>query len=288
MIDEAILVIDTGTRPGFVAVWAPEQRLAYREFSHARRQGEEIADCIRATLRESGFGAPTTALPALRAIAVATGPGSFSSVRIGLGAAKSLAETAGTPLVGVSLLDAASLAAPHGACLVTLPASRGEWYFAFYGEDGRISGVPSVSSLQRIMQVEQFRAVKGWIQVVEPANAPHGGLGSSPFGPGSSPSGLGAPVGQADLTLVEGIGIPTLGDHPSPNGDPPFSLMDSPQLAEMLVREAWRRIHSTSLDDPLSLDALYVRRDDADGAWTDPKADLSRITAAPFPAGFPR
>ena len=72
-------------------------------------------------------------------VAVATGPGSFTGLRVAIAAAQGIARGAGAALVGISTLDV--LAYPHAhskqrTCAI-LPAGRTEWYAAFYQERNR-------------------------------------------------------------------------------------------------------------------------------------------------------
>ncbi len=68
--------------------------------------------------------------------AAATGPGSFTGIRIGLSAAKALSEAHGRPLVGVSSLRAVAYAAtgarPEAIRVPVLDARRGELFAGFY------------------------------------------------------------------------------------------------------------------------------------------------------------
>jgi tRNA threonylcarbamoyladenosine biosynthesis protein TsaB len=63
------------------------------------------------------------------AFAVATGPGSFTGLRVGLAAVKGLAHTLGRPAIGVTSLDATALAADFaGRVVAMIDAGRGEVY----------------------------------------------------------------------------------------------------------------------------------------------------------------
>src|SRR5208283_5274632 len=69
----------------------------------------------------------------LGAFAVATGPGSFTGLRVGLAAIKALAEALQRPIVAISLLEAvACSSAARGRVLAALDAGRGDVYAGDY------------------------------------------------------------------------------------------------------------------------------------------------------------
>ena len=74
----------------------------------------------------------------IKGIAVASGPGSYSGLRGGLAAAKSLAQTLEVPLVGVSTLEAIAynLVDIEGTMAVILDARADEYNFALFGASG--------------------------------------------------------------------------------------------------------------------------------------------------------
>ncbi len=265
-----ILVIDTAMRPGFVGVWDGERWSSRQDFSDARRQGEEIFALIGDVLAETVPDSNSWALSGVGAVAVATGPGSFSGVRIGLSAAKSIAETTGLPLVGVSLLDAAANTQPGKVRLVTMPASRGDVYFALYQRNGTLIGAPGTARLSSIVLPSGEDRPQVWI---------HAGESSSELRQQSLCMGSPASSGMGDTDT------PHLGDMPLPIQGNLIGVSQWIQLADPIAHEAWRRASTCSFDDPLRLDALYVRRDDADGAWSDAEAGSSRITVPPFNPG---
>jgi tRNA threonylcarbamoyladenosine biosynthesis protein TsaB len=74
----------------------------------------------------------------LDAIVAATGPGSFTGLRIGLAAVKGLAEVLHKPIVGVSMLEVLAAAAPESVREIVsiMDARRGEFYVGQYQRKG--------------------------------------------------------------------------------------------------------------------------------------------------------
>lgn len=70
----------------------------------------------------------------LTAVAAATGPGSFTGVRIGLATARALAQGYGIPAVGISTLEALAggVSAPGALVAPLLDARRSQVYAALY------------------------------------------------------------------------------------------------------------------------------------------------------------
>jgi len=130
-----VLALDTTTRGGSCALVGDDGPLAEQPGDAARPQAERLPADLAALLERAGV-----ALRAVEAFAVATGPGSFTGLRIGIATMQGLAFAAGRPLVGISALDAlAQMGAREagGARLATwVDAWRGEVYAALY-EDGR-------------------------------------------------------------------------------------------------------------------------------------------------------
>ncbi len=95
----------------------------------AQGQAERIFPAIGELLGRNRLGYAD-----LGRIAVTTGPGSFTGLRIGLSAARGLGLALGVPVIGVPSLVALSLAAQCRPAAVLLDARREEAYFqAFSG-----------------------------------------------------------------------------------------------------------------------------------------------------------
>ncbi|TAG23810.1 MAG: tRNA (adenosine(37)-N6)-threonylcarbamoyltransferase complex dimerization subunit type 1 TsaB, partial [Rhodobacterales bacterium] len=85
-------------------------------------QAERLMPLLEEVLAEAGLH-----WPALRAIAVGTGPGNFTGVRIAVAAARGLALGLGIPAVGVTRLEALAEGLPRPLTVVE-DARRGEVY----------------------------------------------------------------------------------------------------------------------------------------------------------------
>ncbi len=137
-----VLAVDTTTPSGSVALLEDETLLGEVNVESAATHSARL-------LRAVDFlvGAHGRSVRDVDAFAVAAGPGSFTGIRIGLGAVKALAFASGRPIAPVStLLALATKLASDGARLVApiLDAKRGEIYAALYeaGPDGLAEVLP--------------------------------------------------------------------------------------------------------------------------------------------------
>lgn len=140
----AILALDTSTEWASVAVYDGSAVLAEETWHAQRRHAEELFPTIERVLSHARVALSPAAtgdaqIDRIDKVAVATGPGSFTGLRVAIAAAQGLARGSGAALVGVSTLDV--LAYPHASSkqrtCPLLPAGRGEFYAALYQERNR-------------------------------------------------------------------------------------------------------------------------------------------------------
>ena len=133
-----LLAIDTATPAVTVALHDGSTVLAEAGGSDARRHAELLAPAVADVLSRAGATSSD-----LTDVAVGTGPGPFTGLRVGLVTGRMTASALGLPLHGVSTLDALAAqaledgAVPPGAeFLVATDARRREVYWAAYRSDG--------------------------------------------------------------------------------------------------------------------------------------------------------
>jgi len=88
----------------------------------------------------------------LTRIAVTTGPGSFTGLRIGLSAARGLGLALGIPVIGVPSLLAISLSAECKPAAVLIDARRGEAYFQAFSGPGIATGEAAILAVEEARQ----------------------------------------------------------------------------------------------------------------------------------------
>lgn len=162
------------------------------------------------------------------ALAVVSGPGSFTGLRVGLSAVKAMAEATGRPILTVSRLAIlASMAAqidaaesPESIFHVVLDAGRGEFYHGVYRDAGKTCLAESFATLDALL--ESIRNQPAAVVVAEPA--------------------VKIALGPAAGAALREIPAPAVRD------------------ALPLAVAAWQ---AGQLQDAASVDANYLRRSDA-------------------------
>ena len=109
---------------------AGAELLALRHMEMLHGQAEALLPMVDAAMREAGLAAS-----AIDFVAVTTGPGSFTGIRVGLAAARGIALARDLPLVGVSSFTATAATAvvpADAVLLVALESRRADFYVQLF------------------------------------------------------------------------------------------------------------------------------------------------------------
>ena len=228
-----LLGIDTSTTRAAVALSRPGSppRVVPPEAGPARRHGQGLIPSIAALLDAEGLKAGD-----LGAIAVGLGPGSYTGLRIGLTAAKTLAYAIGKPLVGLDSLDIIARNAPEGPIYVAVAvdAQRGDAYIAEFARTA--PGAPLLR-----LGPTRIEAVEAWSRSLGP--------GTLVLGPA-----LEKLLASWPDTLI--LGSIDQG-HPDP---------------ARLIPLALETIEAGRFVDPFFVEPFYLRRSAAEDQWDARKA----------------
>ena len=124
-----LLALDTSTAQVSVAFGDGGAVVGSVQLTGGRRHAEQLAPAIEYLRRECGV-----ALDRLAAIAVGTGPGLFTGLRVGVTTAKVMAQALRIPVVGVPSLDLVAYPLRHSerTIVAVLDARRREVFAARY------------------------------------------------------------------------------------------------------------------------------------------------------------
>lgn len=116
-----LLALDTSTELAGIALYDGE-RVHQSSWSAGREQSTQVLSRVHQHMEVLGIGPQD-----LGAVAVATGPGSFTGLRVGLSLAKGIALGGGIPIVGIPTLQAIALPwlLAGVSVIAVLPAGRG-------------------------------------------------------------------------------------------------------------------------------------------------------------------
>lgn len=188
-------------------------RIVARSMMPGRTASERLVAVVREALAQAEW-----AMSDIEAIAVVTGPGSFTGVRVGLSAAKGLGEALGVPMAAVSRLAmlVAAVEPGRGIGCALLDAGRGEYYCGRYLDaetyqevllsKNETTAIASTASTVVVCEETVYKAL------------------------------------EVDLTMT---------------------LVAEPTAADALDL-AVKRLVAGDFDDPVTLDANYLRRTDAE------------------------
>jgi tRNA threonylcarbamoyladenosine biosynthesis protein TsaB len=154
---QTLLLIDTCGAGGGIAVARVDDGsptiLAERELP-----GRETQELLMSALAEV-LALASVKSAALDAIAVVNGPGSFTGVRIGLAAAKGLAEALGKPLIAISRLAVLAGQGPAGGSVQAwVDAGRGDIFRGLY-RDGMCSEEAMITGDSALAEVNSETVV---------------------------------------------------------------------------------------------------------------------------------
>lgn len=191
---------------------------------------------------ERGLAAAGASLREIQLLSVASGPGSFTGVRVGLTAVKAWAELFGIRVVAVSRLEvmARQVVGASGFVAASFDAQRGQVFGGLYKCDGGRDW--------SLIEEEMVIAPEGFVEWV---------------------------AGQTGGETVQWISLdPTLF-----SGLPEWKaraevgermVLSTDALAAGVAELGEERAREGKFADPLVLDANYVRRSDAEIFWKDP------------------
>ncbi|MES2435020.1 MAG: tRNA (adenosine(37)-N6)-threonylcarbamoyltransferase complex dimerization subunit type 1 TsaB [Pseudomonadota bacterium] len=146
MRPDLILAFDTSAAHCAAALLSGD-RIWLKSEAMEKGQAERLMPLISDLLVDAGV-----VLADVTAIAVGTGPGNFTGVRIAVAAARGLALGLGVPAIGVTRLEAAAFGLPRPVTVIE-DARRGEVYVQRFEVDG-----PGAA---RIVAAEALDAVEG-------------------------------------------------------------------------------------------------------------------------------
>ena len=137
-----ILAIDTSGQSGGITL-AESDAGSFRLIESAAIAGgtfsAQLIPTLAALLKKHGYGVND-----LGGFAAASGPGSFTGLRVGLSAIKGLAETLHKPIATVSVLEAlSSMAEKTGKIAAAIDAGRKEVFLGLYQKGGNWSAKKS-------------------------------------------------------------------------------------------------------------------------------------------------
>lgn len=124
-----ILGIETATEQVSVAIGGHEGVLGVFEVTRGRRHAETLVPAIEFLCRQADIE-----VQEFGAIAVDIGPGLFTGMRVGIAAARAMAQALRIPMIGISSLDLLAFPLRLSDRLIAsvIDARRGEIFYAFY------------------------------------------------------------------------------------------------------------------------------------------------------------
>jgi len=229
-----VLALDTTTRAGSVALVADDDIVVERSGDARRTHAERLPGDILALLGEVGLTPSDVDL-----FAIASGPGSFTGLRIGIATIQGLAFVTGRRIVALSALEALAHA---GSADLGAGAIVGAWMDAYRRD--------VFSALYRVNDAAAFTAAR--LTELDPPSVadPMATLRRWNDELRSAPAVF---VGDGAVLYAEAI-------------DGRGRIIPPPPLAGAIARLALDRARAGLTVDPAGVQPLYVRRPDAEVA----------------------
>lgn len=154
-----VLGMETSTRRSSVAIMRGPELLAHMAHDAPRGHGAFLAPAIQRCLADAGL-----VVAELDGVAVGTGPGLYTGLRVGMATAAAFASARGLPLIGIGGLEtmAAGSDVPGDHVLVTtLDARRGQAFWSVHATD--VGGRSDARSVRRCTE----EPVVGTLELLE-------------------------------------------------------------------------------------------------------------------------
>ena len=148
-----ILALDTSANFVSVALLDEVRVYAFVEEEMERGQAEALIPKIQYILEQSHLS-----MRDIQGIAVSTGPGSFTGVRIGLACARALGLALNVPVYGVTCFESWSYHLGQPAKVV-LDSKRGDFFVQSFDENGCMTDEPAILSVEELKKMLPFKAV---------------------------------------------------------------------------------------------------------------------------------
>jgi tRNA threonylcarbamoyladenosine biosynthesis protein TsaB len=231
------LGIDTCEVRGSVAVRRDGALAALQRHESAEDYSSWLLPAVERGLRSSGANLRDVTL-----LAVASGPGSFTGVRVGLTTVKAWAELFGMKVVAVSRLEvmARQVADSSGFVAASFDAQRGQVFGGLYQRDGEQGW--------KLVEEEMVIAPDVFVKWVAERVG-------------------GSTVRWITLDPELFVEAPSWKERAA-KGETLIRCVDG--LAAGVAELGEERAREGKFTDPLLLDANYVRRSDAEIFWKDP------------------
>jgi len=153
-VPENILSLETSGSVGSVAALVGARLLCERPLDPRWRCTQTLAPALHDLLGYVGWRAAE-----VRLVAVSIGPGSFTSLRVGVTTAKAFAYATGASVLAINTLEAVAERAPAEArkLAVLIDAQRDEVFVGHFmrADDGRfqLSALPQIVAVERLLSI---------------------------------------------------------------------------------------------------------------------------------------